>query len=96
MKWIHVDDAKACPFCGHRRIVLDKVLRDGHEPGSDGDYAYYCRCTGCACCGPWYKTEGNAIRWWNMRCEPDARPMPGDGDTKDAPMERGDSETSHN
>lgn len=51
---------KSCPFCGGEGAL------DG-KPHGDGETAHYVRCLSCGCEGPWMKTEGNAIRLWNLR-----------------------------
>lgn len=57
---------KNCPFCGGKPKP-DKELITGRKDGDIDAWAYYVRCISCACQGPWFKTEGNAIRFWNMR-----------------------------
>jgi len=61
---------KKCPFCGGDTNI-DKILRDGYEkyPDDPDAFAYVVRCISCAAEGGWAKTEGNAIRNWNMRSE---------------------------
>jgi Lar family restriction alleviation protein len=53
-------DLKPCPFCGGEGVPASK-------PHSSSDTAYFIRCTSCACEGPWFKTPGNAVQFWNTR-----------------------------
>ena len=55
-----------CPFCGGQ-AELHKQLRDGHEPYEAEAYAYFYICASCAACGGWGKSEGTALRLWDMR-----------------------------
>jgi len=59
----------ACPFCGHIQPVALSILRSGNGPRSKDPEAraYYLRCTGCACKGPWEKSLSSALRRWNTR-----------------------------
>jgi Lar family restriction alleviation protein len=52
---------KLCPFCGGEGVL------DSKPHGGGGEHAHFVRCISCGCEGPWMKTEGNAIRFWNMR-----------------------------
>ena len=51
-----------CPFCGGEGL-LESVE---HGKGSEERDWYY-RCRSCACEGPWFKTKGLALRFWNTR-----------------------------
>ena len=55
-----------CPFCGGQ-AELHKELRGGHAPDEVEAYAYFYICSSCACTGGWGKSEGAALRMWNMR-----------------------------
>ena len=57
-----------CPFCGGY-AELHKQLRGGHTPDEPEAYAYFYSCASCACAGGWGKSEGTALRLWNMRPE---------------------------
>lgn len=61
----------ACPFCGHHRVGVERVLRDGYQNWQDDPdaYAYYVTCAGCACEGPWAKSRNGAVENWNRRAE---------------------------
>ena len=59
---------RPCPFCAGKGIY-SKKLRDGCIDGEPEAYAYSIDCRSCACVGPWAKTQGNAVRGWNMRNE---------------------------
>lgn len=56
-----------CPFCDGTRVRLDSVPIYGDTEGTILERNYFVRCDCCGAEGPWYKTEGNAIRFWNMR-----------------------------
>ncbi len=49
-----------CPFCGGEPIKTSAVA-DG------GEARFFVTCRSCACQGPWAKTLGNALKYWNMR-----------------------------
>lgn len=57
-----------CPFCDGVGDI-QKGLRDGYQDYQDDPdaYAYWVTCRGCACTGPWAKSEASARRLWNMR-----------------------------
>jgi len=57
---------KACPFCGGKPL-LNKRLREGCADGEPDAWAYFVICRSCAAQGPWYKSPGNAERFWDMR-----------------------------
>ena len=59
------EELKPCPFCGGQGVV------DTQERFPDGpdNLAYFVSCIQCACQGPWMKSEGSAIKFWNMRIE---------------------------
>jgi Lar family restriction alleviation protein len=57
---------KPCPFCGGKGVI-DSKLQDGCKPSMPEAYAYFVVCKSCAATGGWAKTEGNAVRFWNMR-----------------------------
>ncbi len=59
---------KPCPFCGGGPIH-EKSLRDGCREDEPDAWAWYVRCRSCAAQGPWFKTPGNAVRFWNQRVE---------------------------
>jgi Lar family restriction alleviation protein len=55
-----------CPFCGQAdRLALENV------PHGD-ESAFYVACPGCACEGPWGKSEGSGRGYWNRRIPPPA------------------------
>lgn len=53
-------DRRPCPFCSEARTELVPVA----DPRGA---VFVVRCLSCAAEGGWAKTEGNAIRHWNMR-----------------------------
>ena len=55
-----------CPFCGGQPSLHVRP-RDGHDPGAEGGRAYFYTCDSCAAVGGWGKSEGSALRLWNMR-----------------------------
>lgn len=62
-----MEGLKPCPFCGSTNLThIDEVDTER------GERAVYIRCQACGCHGPWYRTDGNAERFWNLR--PDTAP----------------------
>ena len=57
-----------CPF-DDGAPVLRRRLREGCQDGQPDAYVYWVQCRSCAAQGPWFKTEGNAIRGWNTRLQ---------------------------
>lgn len=58
-----------CPFCDGEGLPR-KALRDGYAGDWENDpdaYAYFIICRACACQGGWAKSEGSAIKLWNLR-----------------------------
>jgi Lar family restriction alleviation protein len=55
-----------CPFCGSLKIDFIKQEIDGH------DYNWQILCDGCSITTGGYKTEEDAIAFWNKRCEPNS------------------------
>ena len=58
-----------CPFCDGEGLPR-KALRDGYIGDWENDpdaYAYFIICRACACQGGWAKSEGGAIKLWNLR-----------------------------
>lgn len=55
-----------CPFCGGR-AELHSQLREGHVPDAPDSHAYFYVCDSCACTGGWGKSDGIALRMWDMR-----------------------------
>lgn len=58
-----------CPFCGGKLPILDRKMREGYDswPDDPDAYAYSYRCRACAATGGWGKSEGSALRLWNLR-----------------------------
>ena len=61
-------ELKTCPFCDGA-AKMSKALRAGYEKDKDDPdaYSYFIICVSCAATGGWGKSEGSAIRFWNMR-----------------------------
>jgi Lar family restriction alleviation protein len=57
---------KPCPFCAGQGM-LAKSLRDGCQDGEPDAWAHFVRCRSCGAQGPWFKSAGNAERYWNQR-----------------------------
>ena len=55
-----------CPFCGGC-AELHEQLRGDQAPGDADARAYFYVCGSCAAVGGWGKSEGTALRMWNLR-----------------------------
>ena len=54
---------KPCPFCGGQARKQRTTL----EIGNIKEPRYFVSCISCAAEGGWAKTEGGAVRNWEMR-----------------------------